>query len=471
MSSVSKFVNSWLVDSENVLGDRPDGEVWNFDFRVIKDFDKKACISRVLTRGGTEADGLADWASQVDACTPNQKRAYDLFRLAMMTHQEELLVARRREEDEALQLEIQLTMKAEAVEILRKKASEGETAQMRAVQAAAVEAKKKDQAGLIALLQNRSQGTNQGIKGTYNNNGNNLKSYFTVDGLEILTDVKGATSAIAKNRSLYRTFELARFTEMVDHSGIGWTLDQALQVLTEARMAIEDLILVPPADPHYALTFWSFVEGNPGFIDRVILERLIRMQFLITDGTGLHYLMFYPHGIQHIIVYESTCHIQCLEAIQMIWWMFFGRAWRYALQPIIDRIKYGDLSAIFKVNAYMAPQQDVHVLLTHQIQTAFGLVGNLVRKKEPRQMFATELLTQQRLVEDIQDVFEKVIPPGNNSIVNAGRILDFNNTGKLAMTLNLLERLQTSVEIVTPPKNAKKRPAKVSGETDDEEVE
>ena len=41
MSSAPKFVNPRIVDSENVLGDRPDGEVWNFDFRVIKDFDKK----------------------------------------------------------------------------------------------------------------------------------------------------------------------------------------------------------------------------------------------------------------------------------------------------------------------------------------------------------------------------------------------------------------------------------------------
>jgi hypothetical protein len=312
MSSAPKFVNPWIVDSENVLGDRPDGEVWNFDFEVITDYDKNTCVSRVLHRGGTEAEGLADWARQVDACTPNQKRAYDLFRLAMMTHQKELLVARRRDEDEALQLANQLAEAEKDVDTLKKKESEGETAKMREDAAIALEARR---VRLEAAAQAMPLGhipQNQGIANRNSNamggSSNNLKSYFTVDGLEVLTDVKGALLIIGNDRSIYRTFTQARLKMMVGNSGIGWSLEQALQVLIEEKMAVDEMIIVAPTDPRYALTFWSKIEGNPGFMDKSILEKLLRMQFMITDGSELHYLMFYPYDAKQRKVYDMSCH-------------------------------------------------------------------------------------------------------------------------------------------------------------------
>jgi len=275
-----------------------------------------------VTRGGTEADGLADWARQVDACTPNQRRAYDLFRLAMMTHQKELLVARRRDEDEALQLANQLAEAEKDVDKLKKKELEGETAKMREDAAIALEARRVSLEAAAQALPLGHIPQNQGINSRNNNalggSSNNLKSYFTVDGLEVLTDVKGALLVIGNDRSIYRTFTQGRLKMIMDHSSIGWTLEQSLQVLIEEKMAVDEMIFVAPTDPRYALTFWSAIEGNPGFIDKTILEKLLRMQFMITNGGELHYLMFYPYDAKQRKVYDMACHARSLEAIQTL---------------------------------------------------------------------------------------------------------------------------------------------------------
>ena len=54
--------NSWVVDSTNKLGNRPDGEPWNDTFPSIIDFNEDACLERILNEGGSEEDGLAMWA-------------------------------------------------------------------------------------------------------------------------------------------------------------------------------------------------------------------------------------------------------------------------------------------------------------------------------------------------------------------------------------------------------------------------
>ena len=372
MSSASTFVNPWVVDSRDKRKNRPDGKPFNEDFDQIMDYDQESCVERVMDGGGTEEEGTREWFAQVDASTATQTRAYNLFRLAMMKDAKERLLAHNQAEDDDLKLRKEMAEEMQALKELSRRKAQGETAQMRADQAAAVEAKKKEQADLITLLHNGPQGANQGIQGkssSSNGSANNLKLYLTIDGLEIMSGIKEATITLAKNMSLYRCFELGRLLKMMDHSGIGWTLDFALQILAEEKMAIEEMIQVPAGDPYYALTFWSVIEGNPGFMDKVVLEKLIRIQFMITDSADLHYLMFHPHGVKRAKVYDRASHTSSLEAIQAIWWIFFGDAWKYALQPLIDRLQMGNLGAIFRVHAHMSLQQDVHCLLTHQIQS------------------------------------------------------------------------------------------------------
>jgi hypothetical protein len=440
----NEFTNSWAVNSQDRLGNRPTGEAWNYDFQSYHDFDEEACVERSLIEGNTMEEGLAAWAAQVAGSSEDETMYYDIFQLAITDHANELLAAQRIKEDKALALKKRLDDSKKLLSANRQKLASGETAQMRAEEAARA-------AVLAASVQvafsspTRSGGmvsssSSSSSAGSTTNLGERTsgqeKLYYTVDKVAVWADSKNATATIGSCLSLYRTVERRRLKRYMDHTGFVWTLENTLLIVEEDRLTVEDANMVTSTDQNYSLTFWSSIAGNPGLLDTEILERLLRVQFRATDATYLHYLMFYPCVTSVAKVQEKASHVLCLEAIQKIWWIFFGDAWASVLQPLLDRLHNGNLNPFFKVNTV---QSSSHVMLTYQIQTAFATVGSLLRRNVPRVQCATEDETKLVLIQEIQDIFEKCVPPGNNTQVTSSRLSDFRESGKDIEVANIIK--------------------------------
>ena len=217
-----------------------------------------------------------------------------------------------------------------------------------------------------------------------------------------------------------------------------WSLGNTLLVREEDRLQTIEANMVSDVDPLYSLTFWPEVATNPGLVDKITLEKLLRMQFKATDGTHLHYLMYYPCAESKPRIQEKASHVLSLQAIQKIWWIFFGEAWRGILQPLLIRLEEGNLNTAFSMNTV---QSSIHVLLTSQIQTAFATVGSLLRNNDKRFQYPTERETKKALIIEIQEIFERVIPPANNIMTNQTRLLHFQTSGRESETLVVIQTL------------------------------
>ena len=468
--TTSTFVHPWAVDSRNPTANRPDGKLWNYDFPDMKDLDPEICFQRVSASGGSRADADDEWRSQVDACskTPMEGAAFENFQTALLCHEIGLNEEKILAEDEALKRKRTLeALKLEAAS-RRERQARGETAEMRALEAAATAKRLAATVAATGPPTTPPIGNTPGIIRHGNSAGNvilssgNMKIYFTVDGTEVLTDKKEANAIIGNNLSLYRTVEPSLLKRMMDYSNVHWSVDSALLIVWEDRQVMEDKALTLQTDPHYALAFLAEVEGNPGFIDRIKLERLLRVQFRLTEGDQLHYLMFYPYVNIEGKIHDRKAHIECLDAIQKIWWIFFGDEWKFILRPLIDRLTEGDLVPIFRVSVHLETVQEVHYLVTHQIQLAFCMVASILRKNEPRLKCATPAEAKAVLIAEIQGIFERTVAPGSNHWANASRILEFKSSGKLGATMTLVQALKKKQ--VSTPTGAKKR--RVVGEED-----
>ena len=464
--AVSSFVHPWAVDSLNPRANRPDGKPWNESYPDMTDTDSEACFRRIATSGGSEADAEADWKSQLDLCSkkPLDLAAFENFQTALLLHEIGLNEAKVVAEDEALERKRTLeALKLEAAN-RRERQARGETAEMRALEAAS--AARRLAATLAAAgasptvpLGNTVLGNvRSGNGGGNNGRSGNMKSYFTVDGTEVLTDKKEANAIIGNNLSLYRTVEPTLLKRMMDHTGVFWSLDQALLIVAEDRQVLEDKALVLQTDPHYALAFLGEVEANPGFLDKIKLEKLLRMQFRLTEEEMLHYFMFYPYGSMEGKVHDRKAHVECLEAIQKIWWIFFGEDWKHVLQPLLHRLGEGDLVPIFRISVHLDTVQEAHYMMTHQIQLAFCMVAAILRKNEARSQQPSPGEAKRVLIEEIQDVFARTVIPGNNRWANASKILEFKSSGKLTATLTILEKVWGHTTIDAPVERADKHP-------------
>jgi hypothetical protein len=129
--------NSWVVDSTNKLGNRPDGEPWNDTFPSIIDFDEDACLERILNEGGSEEEGLAMWEAQIQSATAVEMIEYRMFVVAICDHETEILDAEMAAEDIAYQLQKMADEKLAEVKAKRLRKANGETAEIRAAAAAA----------------------------------------------------------------------------------------------------------------------------------------------------------------------------------------------------------------------------------------------------------------------------------------------------------------------------------------------
>ena len=446
---IDPYGNSWFVNVADKTGNRPDGKPFNEDFRSIKDFDEDECVARVVSTGGSAEDGRLEWKVQWAACSEDEQEAYEIFYLSVLKHQCALLSTRRQREDAQLARRKSMEEERRALRLDESRVADGETAEDRLEAslrlAAQVAAPRLVPGGQLASF---SPDTITGIK--QSGNVGNMKLYQTVDGLEVWTDVKSASAIIGPNLSLYRTCEGPKLRRQMDHSGIGWSMESALQALDEDRQRLESKSQIVPSDPLFALAFWSEVEGNPGFVDRRRLEALLRMQFRSTDHGALHYLMFYPYGRSEIKIFDKMTHLASLSAIQKIWWIFLGNAWRFCLQPLIDRLTDGDLAHLFRVVANLPQLRNVHHLLTYQVQSAFCLVGSAVRRNEPRLRQTSAQRSIDVLVREVQGFFEDVVTPGNNAESTASRLLEFSASGTLAAAEATLEKLNVG----TPTKVA-----------------
>ena len=293
--------NSWVVDSTNKLGNRPDGEPWNDTFPSIIDFDEDACLERILNEGGSEEEGLAMWAAQIQSATAVEMIEYRMFVVAICDHETEILDAEMAAEDIAYQLQKMADEKLAEVKAKRLRKANGETAEIRATATTSISRVPALTPASASFIfgQPSNQLLGAPIGGTMNSNRSvdmmgNMKRHITVDGVDVWTDAKAASVVIGGNLTLYRTFEPDRLKRCMDPSGIIWLLETNLLILAEDRQALEDKPVVLETDPDYALTFWADIKSNPGFVNRIMLERLIRMQFRVTDNESLHYLHFYP---------------------------------------------------------------------------------------------------------------------------------------------------------------------------------
>jgi len=458
--SASTFVH-WAVDSLNPKGNRPDGEAWNEAFPSMKDFDLESCFRRLSAADGTPEDAETEWQSQMEACAriPLELAAFENFQTALLLHEIGLNEAKVAAEDEALERRKTLeALKREAAS-RRERQARGETAEMRASEAAATArrlAAASASTGAMAIAPILGNLVGNGKNGNNGGHNGNMKVYFTVDGTEVLTDKKEANAIIGNNLSLYRTVDPNLLKRMMDFSNVNWCVDSALLIVWEDRQVMEDKALTLQTDPHYALAFLAEVEGNPGFMDRIKLERLLRVQFRLTESELLHYLMFYPYGNIDGKIHDRKAHIECLDAIQKIWWIFFGDEWELVLRPLIDRLTKGDLVPIFRVSVHLDTVQEIHYLVTHQIQLAFCMVASILRKNEPRLQHSTPEETKRTLVAEIQGIFERTVAPGSNHWANASRILEFKSSGKLGATINLVQALKKK-QAATPTSISKRK--------------
>ena len=128
----NQFVNSWKVNSEDKLANRPDGKPYNEDFPKIPDYDEESCVARMLSEGSSEMDGCAEWARYMSASSPAEILAYEVFIMAMVVHENELLEAKVASEDAALRFRIARDDAKKKLLENRRRAAAGETAEMRA---------------------------------------------------------------------------------------------------------------------------------------------------------------------------------------------------------------------------------------------------------------------------------------------------------------------------------------------------
>jgi hypothetical protein len=459
------FINSWVVNSLDRLGPRPTGEAWNFDFPSYIDFDEEACIDRILLNGvgNSIEDGIAAWRAQVAASSEDETMLYEIFQLSINDHANGLLEAQRLKEDRALQLKQLLEESKKTLAGNRQKLAGGETAQHRADAAARATAYSAAAQwmtpspqlgrGDLSNAPFSTAGTSQ--QGGKSGGVGQEKLYLTADGISVWTDHKGANLIIGGNLSLYRCIEPDLLKRYMDFSKAVWTLENAMLAREEDRLLANDANLVSSNDPLYSLTFWPQVATNPGLMDKSILEKLLRMQFKATDGTFLHYLMFYPYGLSMVKIQEKASHVLSLQAIQKIWWIFFGEAWRGALQPLLSRLDEGNLNTAFSLNSV---QSSVHVMLTYQIQAAFAKVGGLLRSNDSRPQYPTEPETKNILILEVQAVFEDTIPPANNVLTNATRLLNFQASGKESESLKVIQTVLKSGSAVKQPGETKTPP-------------
>jgi hypothetical protein len=455
------FVNSWAVNSQDRLGNRPTGEAWNHDFQSYHDFDEDTCVERSVMEGNTIEEGMAAWAAQVAGSSEDETMFYDIFQLAITDHANELLAAQRIKEDKALALKKRIDDAKKLLSENRQKLANGETAHMRAEEAArraatlaaSVQAAFTSPAGGRGTMISNSSSSVAGRSTSLGRMGGQEKLYHTADNVEVWADSKGAAAAIGSCLSLYRCVELEFLRRCMDFTGVYWTLENCLLIIEEDRLSVEDANMVTSMDKNYPLTFWASIAGNPGLLDKEILERLLRIQFRATDATHLHYLMFYPCVTSVAKIQEKASHVLCLEAIQKIWWIFFGDAWASVLQPLLDRLHNGNLNTFFRVSTL---QSSSHVMLTYQIQTAFATVGSLVRRNEPRFQYPTETETKMVLIKEIQAIFEKFVPPGNNTQVNSSRLSDFRENGKDVEVANLIKKIVTRNPQKKAPEDSKR---------------
>jgi hypothetical protein len=165
--------------------------------------------------------------------------------------------------------------------------------------------------------------------------------------------------------------------------------------------------------------------------------------------------MFYPCADSKPKIQEKASHVLSLQAIQKIWWIFFGEAWRGILQPLLIRLEEGNLNSAFSMNTV---QSSIHVLLTSQIQTAFATVGSLLRDTVGRFQHPTESETKKALIVEIQEIFDRVVPPANNIMTNQTRLLFFQTSGRESETLVVLQTLLGKCHPAKKPQGEPKKP-------------
>ena len=226
--SGSTFVHPWAVDSLNPKTNRPDGEAWNEAFPDIVDLDLDDCCRRTLGAGGTLDEAETAWQSQLDACAkkPLDLAAYVNFQTALLLHEINLNEAKVAAEDEALERKKNLEALKRDAANRRERQARGETAEMRALEAAATA---RRLAATLAstgatmtspignVLGNGKSGNHHLVNG---GNSGNMKLYFMVDGTEVLTDKNEANAIIGNNLSLYRTVDPGLLKRMMGFSNV-----------------------------------------------------------------------------------------------------------------------------------------------------------------------------------------------------------------------------------------------------------
>ena len=113
------------------------------------------------------------------------------------------------------------------------------------------------------------------------------------------------------------------------------------------------------------------MEPHLCYSNRELCDKLIRWDFRTSDIAHLFWMSVNAEPPIIKLFGKATYHEECLTLIQNLLLVFYGEAWRDCLQPLILRIKDGNLSNLVNHNS----TEDMHLMLVDFVQQAFSLMG------------------------------------------------------------------------------------------------
>ena len=414
------FTPAFRVDSAFPVADR-NQKAWNDDFQNLTDHSVEAVMVRL---GISEEDAILAWENQLGLLSMPQRMEADKYLLDLAFDTAVKTQERQREEEQVIEMrEMLLGLQ----QTNKRMAAENLSAEQR------VEVKKmKTAAGVLASLTAVSHGGTSVVPSTAGNPlggkvSSGVREIQDVDGTLYYSDVKaGALELASRNLPLARSMGASRLQFGITFSGLAWDLDTMWSYLSEEKARLQTLVLVPLSDDNYGLQFSYRMEAIPAFTDKTRLESLLRWEWRV-GCLGIFYLQFLPKGMGGGVQIDNPyTHVQALQSIQTILWIFFGPSWQGFFEPLISRL--GDDLAY-----YTRPHSNVddHLFLVDVIQTSFGLAGSIMRTKKARAKFPTEKEAVESVVEQLQDVFVTNIPSARNVLTAGDGVATFAKSGRL----------------------------------------
>ena len=421
-----------FVDSEDPYKSHSNGDVWNFYFPLMEDASEELYFQRhiqtnpLITEEEARLEHEAIVTNLGGILTP-AGRSHCYFVMAFSTSAIAVSEAKVKREDDLYQL---------AKDVARTT----QEAKLRAEYAKLTPAQREEERRIAAeMLASKSASSMQHSLSTVslaaplgkisNEVAVVRHLYTTDDGMTFVASSKTLYKLLEDNRSIIRLSTRERLSIGSSDGVFDYDVEKMKVHLFGEWSRVSRAVVIDPTDAYRNLkNKLPYLRTQPCFINKTLCDRLLRWDFRTGDQGHLFWMHVHPTPWNSSFISNRAHFEACLEYIQDMLLMFHGEAFNRFLDPLIRRIKDGDLANLLGFGTSLSQ----HLLLIDAIQEAFGEVGSTLRSKTALPCIPSDVnsdLYQTQIVAEMINSIMTAIPPSDNATDTASRVIAFKSTG------------------------------------------